>query len=119
MLNSAIFLSVSFNSVLLSLKINIKFIFNQDPDDEVVARANNYIHNLDNHRAMHYAYLCTFGLKEPIYSSYHLSLCDPKTLLMVRSESTSKFLLLQKVLKGANDTTFEVTFEVMILITFP
>ena len=85
----------------------------------VVERANNYIHSLENHRAMHYAYLCVFGHKEPIYSSYHLSLCDPKTLLMLRSESTSKFLLLQQVLNGADGVTFEVTFQVIILLIVP
>ena len=85
----------------------------------VVERANNYIHSLDNHRAMHYAYLCIFGHKEPIYSSYHLSLCDPKTLLMLRSDSTSKFLLLQQVLNDADDVTFEVTFEVRMLSYLP
>ena len=104
---------------MLSFKINIKFIFNQDPDDDVVARANTYVHSLDDHRAMHFAYLCIFGHKEPIYSSYHLSLCDPKTLLMLRNESTLKFILLQQVLNGGDGVTFEVSFQVMILSTLP
>ena len=60
---------------------------------------------------MRYAYLCVFGLKEPIESSYQLALCDPKTLLMVRNESTEKFILFHEA-----DLTlskpFKVTFEV-------
>ena len=86
----------------------------QDPNDVVLARARNYLHSLDNHRAMQYAYLCVFGLKEPIYSAYHLALCDPKTLLMVRSETKQRFILLRQVKNVENGWSFDVTFEVTV-----
>ena len=78
----------------------------------VVDRAKSYVHDAKNHRAMQFAYQSIFGSKEPVYSDYHLSLCDPKTLLMLRSDSQHKMLLLQQVLGEEDDWSFEVTFQV-------
>ena len=80
----------------------------------VIERAKHYLHSTEDARAMQYAYLCIFGLKEPVYSDYHLSLCDPKTLLMLRSEDEQKMLLLHGVFADEDDWKFEVTIEVLI-----
>ena len=63
---------------------------------------------------MQFAYQSIFGIKEPVYSDYHLSLCDPKTLLMLRSEDEQKMLLLHGVFADEDDWKFEVTIEVSI-----
>ena len=44
--------------------------------------------------------MCAFGLKEPIYSAEHLSLCDDNTLLMLRTETEDKLVLLVKARKN-------------------
>ena len=84
----------------------------KDPDEIVIERAKTYIHSTESYRAMQFAYFCVFGLKEPIYSAYHLAKCDPKTLLMLRSDSQHKMLLLQQVLGEEDDWIFEVTWQV-------
>ena len=80
----------------------------------VIERAKNYVHNAGMHRAMQFAYQSIFGNKEPVYSDYHLSLCDPKTLLMLRSASQQKVLLLKHVQKDGDGWNFEITQEVTI-----
>ena len=80
----------------------------------VVDRAKSYVHDAKNHRAMQFAYKSIFGSKEPVYSDYHLSLCDPKTLLMLRSDSQQKVLLLKHVWTDGDGWKFEITREVII-----
>ena len=78
----------------------------------IIERAKHYLHSTEDARAMQYAYLCVFGLKEPVYSDYHLSLCDPRTLLMIRSDNNQKVLLLQDVMTEEDGWKFAITFEV-------
>ena len=80
----------------------------------VIERAKNYIHNAGKHGAMQFAYQSIFGNKEPIYSDYHLSLCDSKTLLILRSDSQQKVLLLKHVQENGDGWNFEITREVSI-----
>ena len=80
----------------------------------VIERAKNYVHNAGKQRAMQFAYQSIFGNKEPVYSDYHLSLCDPKTLLILRSDSQQKVLLLKHVWENGDGRNFEITREVSI-----
>ena len=59
-------------------------------------------------RAMHFAYICVFGMKEPIFSEHHLSLCDDMTLLLLRKDDECKPLLLHKVRQGKFYVSLEV-----------
>ena len=79
----------------------------------MIERAKKYKHSTENPRAMQFAYQSIFGVKEPVYSGYHLSLCDPKTLLMLRSDSQQKMLLLHNALVEDNKFKFEVSIEVI------
>ena len=83
----------------------------------MIERAKNYLHSTENPRAMQFAYQSIFGIKEPVYSDYHLSLCEPKTLLILRSDSQQKMLLLHKALatRVDDELKFEVSIEVIIL----
>ena len=78
----------------------------------VIERAKSYMHSTENPRAIQFAYQSIFGTKEPVYSDYHLSLCDPKTLLIVRSDTNQKVLLLQDVITDDDGWKFAITFEV-------
>ena len=88
--------------------------FKKDPEVMVIERAKNYVHDTGKHRAMQFAYQAIFGNKEPIYSDYHLSLCDPKTLLILRNDSQQKVLLLKHVQENDEGWNFEITREVTI-----
>ena len=70
------------------------------------------MHSTENPRAIEFAYQSIFGTKEPVYSDYHLSLCDPRTLLMIRSDNNQKVLLLQDVMTEDDGWKFAITFEV-------
>ena len=74
----------------------------------MVARAKEYkIPEKDVH-VMHFAFTCTFGAKEPIFSEHHLSLCEENSLLLLRSENESMHMLLHKV----ENEIFYISFEV-------
>ena len=78
----------------------------------MIERAKAYMHSTENPRAIEFAYQSIFGTKEPVYSDYHLSLCDPRTLLMIRSDNNQKVLLLQDVMTEDDGWKFAITFEV-------
>jgi hypothetical protein len=63
--------------------------------------------------------LSIFGLKEPVFTNHHLSLCENKTLLLLRSDATKdkqtvKPLLLHDSIGEDSDgnAIFNVSFEV-------
>ena len=78
----------------------------------MIDRAKAYMHSTENPRAIQFAYQSIFGTKEPVYTDYHLSLCNPKTLLMIRSDTNQKVLLLQDVLTDDDGWKFAITLEV-------
>ena len=83
-------------------------------------RANNYVTSEEDTRALQFAYLSLFGLKEPVFTEHHLLLCEEKTLLLLRSDATKleqkiKPLILHESTRGlASDgnAIFQVSFEV-------
>jgi len=79
----------------------VKFNLNnlEDEEDLIMERALAYKVPAQEVRSLQFAYLCAFGLKEPVYSAEHLSLCDDKTLLMLRTETEEKMVLLIKARK--------------------
>ena len=51
-------------------------------------------------RLLHFPYLCSFGLKEPVFSEAHLMLCDDNTLLLLRTDNDDMLMLLHKARRG-------------------
>ena len=62
----------------------------------------------DDARAMHFAFVSTFGMKEPIFSGEHLSLCEDMTLLLLKRGDDGIPLLLHT----AKDGKFSISFGV-------
>ena len=74
----------------------------------VVDRAREYTIPHTIFRPMQFAYFCTTGLKEPIFSEHHLALCDEFTLLLLRNEGVFIPILLHRVEKEKFYVSFEV-----------
>ena len=79
----------------------------------MIERAKKYIIPKEDVRAMQLYYLCSFGLKEPIYTEEHLTLCDDDTLLILRTEENDP-LFLHKSRKGKFHISMQVyqTFQI-------
>ena len=58
--------------------------------------------------AMHFALTSTFGMKEPVFTSEHLALCEKMTLLLLRRGDEGIPILLHSVEVGK----FKVSFGV-------
>ena len=85
-----------------------------DNDDLVLKRAKGYKVPVKEVRALHFAYTCAFGLKEPIYSKEHLSLCPENTILLLRSQKGDKVVVLKTVEKGVFHILKDSTEEMML-----
>ena len=75
----------------------VKLTFGGYADDPelVLQRAKAYrLPEEGQAKPLHFAYVSAFGLKEPIYSKEHLSLCEKNTLLLVRNEVREEKLLI-------------------------
>ena len=90
----------------------------EDDSDLVLERAMTYKVPRKEVRALHFAYTCAFGLKEPIFSEEHLSLCDDQTLLLLKTEDDTKVVILQTVknnkfyiVKDDSTSKIEMTFK--------
>ena len=79
----------------------------------VIERTRKYIIPKEDVRAMQFCYLCSFGLKEPIFTEEHLTLCDDDTLLILRTEE-KKSIFLHKSRKGKFHISMQVyeTFQI-------
>ena len=71
------------------------------------ARAYTIPHDKDL-PPMYFPLICNFGMKRPVFSVLHLSLCDDKTLLILQDGKAIKLLLLQKY----HDGKFYVSLQV-------
>ena len=69
-------------------------------------------------RALHFAYVCTFGLKEPVFGSEYLTLCDDGTLLLLRTDDDEIPLLLHKARKLKYHISFQVFHFSQLAVTF-
>ena len=80
----------------------------------MIERATKYIIPKEDVRAMQFCYLCSFGLKEPIFTEEHLSLCDDNILLILRTEEEEIPLFLHKSRKGKFHISMQVysTFQI-------
>ena len=82
----------------------------QDHVDVVIERAISYTIPYDKDLPpMYFPLICNFGMKRPIFSVFHLSLCDDKTLLILSDENVIKLLLLHKY----EDEIFHVSLQVI------
>ena len=104
----------------------VKFPFGglEDEHDLIMERALAYRIPEQEVRSLHFAYMCAFGLKEPVFSAEHLSLCDNKTLLMLRTEEEEKMVLLNKarknkfhIVSSKNKTEDVMTYEELASMT--
>ena len=81
----------------------------QDPTDFVIERAISYtIPHGKELPPMYFLLICYFGMKRPIFSAFHLSMCDEKTLLILQDENAITVLLLQKYKHGKFHISFQV-----------
>lgn len=80
--------------------IKFDFMDMQDNDELILQRAGFYVIPNKEVRPLHFAYFCVFGVKEPVFSEDHLSLCNDKTLLLLRTEEEDTLVLLHKAREG-------------------
>jgi len=80
--------------------IKFDFLDMQDDDELILQRAGFYLLPKTEVRPLHFAYFCVFGVKEPVFSEDHLSLCNDKTLLLLRTEEEDTLVLLHKAREG-------------------
>ena len=84
-------------------------MFFQDPTDFVIERAISYtIPHGKELPPMYFLLICYFGIKRPIFSAFHLSMCDEKTLLILQDENAIRILLFQKYEHGIFHVSLQV-----------
>ena len=97
----------------------VTWSFLQDDGDDVIARAIEYripkgevIKHVERKRTVRFAFTCVFGAKEPIFSGYHLAICEENSLLLLRDEDGIKYILFHKVEKEKFQVSFLVRTSV-------